>query len=63
MIKDHFSKPTRGWVDSSMAGLANNFAIACPNCKRSDDAWDPAPIEKPKKLKQEFKPQNESTIR
>jgi len=35
-----------------MAGLANNFSITCPSCKRADQVWDPAPEEKLKNLKQ-----------
>ena len=38
-IKDQFS--TRGIIDSHMAGLANNFEIACPNCKKYV-CWDSA---------------------
>ncbi len=33
---------TRGFIDGQMAALANNFEIACPNCKAADTPWDPA---------------------
>ena len=48
-ISQKFSSTTRGIVDESMAGLANNFAITCPNCK-AVDCWYPASGKKPKKL-------------
>ena len=44
---------TRGVIDESMAGLANNFSIACPHCKQVD--WYPASGEKPKKLESKSK--------
>ncbi|MFH1643635.1 MAG: hypothetical protein ABIA74_00470 [bacterium] len=49
-INQKLSDKTRGIIDESMAGLANNFAIACPNCK-AIDCWYPASGKKPKKLK------------
>ncbi len=49
-ITHKFSNETRGIVDESMAGLANNFAITCPNCK-AVDCWYPASGKRPKKLK------------
>lgn len=58
MIKHWLSTPTKGFIDSTMAGLANNFAMECPQCKRADKPWDPAPVKKPKTLKQE----NENVI-
>ena len=53
LIRNQLSTPTRGVIDSTMAGLANNFAIGCPNCKRADEPWDPAPnqVKEPKKVK------------
>ncbi len=38
-IKNKLS--TRGIIDSKMAGLANNFEIICPNCKKYV-CWDSA---------------------
>lgn len=57
-IKDRLSREkgpaeTRGIIDESMAGLANNFAIACPGCKRADEPWDPVQDKKSKKINQE----------
>lgn len=40
---------TRGFIDESMAGLAKNFSIECPNCGKID--WYPKSGEKPKKVK------------
>ena len=51
-IKQKLKTETKGFFDSTMAGLANNFAIACPGCKRADTPWDPAPEKKPRQLKQ-----------
>lgn len=42
-IKDRLSTSTKDVLGSSMAGLANNFAIACPVCKKADEPWDPLP--------------------
>ncbi len=44
---------TRGIIDNSMAGLAQNFSIACPNCGQIH--WYPASGPKPKKLKEKSK--------
>jgi hypothetical protein len=41
-IKHYFLTQTRGFVDSQMAGLANNFNINCPTCKVAG-SWEPAP--------------------
>lgn len=41
-MKHYFLTQTKGFIDSHMAGLANNFAIQCPKCKKAD-VWDPAP--------------------
>ena len=41
-IKRLFATETRGFLDSHMAGLANNFKIVCPNCKKYV-CWDPTP--------------------
>jgi hypothetical protein len=49
-IKNQFS--TRGAIDSHMAGLANNFEIVCPNCKKYI-CWDSAPEIEPMQLSQE----------
>lgn len=52
MIRNAFSSPTKGFIDGTMSGLANNFAISCPNCKKADEPWFPASGKKPKKIKQ-----------
>ena len=44
---------TRGVIDNSMAGLAKNFSIACPNCGQIN--WYPASGPKPKKVKAKSK--------
>ena len=46
----HATHETRGIIDETMAGLANNFSIMCPHCKQID--WYPASGVKPKKLEQ-----------
>jgi hypothetical protein len=56
-IKQKLSTETRGFIDGSMAGLANNFKITCPNCKQVEN-WYPASGKKPKKVKQK----NESAV-
>ncbi len=48
-IKDRLQTTTRGFFDDTMAGLANNFSIACSNCKNAETPWDPAPEELPDK--------------
>jgi len=48
-ILRELSVQNKGVIDSGMAGLANNFEIACPECKKVDKPWDPAPEEKQKK--------------
>jgi len=48
-IVRELSAGKKGFIDESMAGLANIFKIACPKCKNVD-CWDPAAEEKPKKL-------------
>lgn len=48
-IKQKLSSGTRGIIDSSMAGLANNFEIACPKCKKPN-CWDPDPGEEKSKV-------------
>jgi|GEM_PF-1234046 hypothetical protein len=40
---------TRGMIDTSMAGLAENFSIHCPNCGELN--WYPASGKKPRKKK------------
>ncbi len=40
----------RGFIDNSMAGLAHNFSIACPNCGQI--SWYPASGPKPKEAKE-----------
>jgi len=35
-----------------MAGLANNFSVACPNCKKVDEPWYPGTQQKQKKINQ-----------
>ncbi len=44
---------TRGVIDTSMAGLSNNFSITCPHCKQVD--WYPASGKKPQKVKAKSK--------
>ena len=44
---------TRGVIDNSMAGLAKNFSIACPNCGKIN--WYPASGTKPKEVKEKSK--------
>src|SRR5215510_10375747 len=51
MMQNYLSTPTREFVDGTMAGLANNFSIACPNCKKVDEPWYPASGKNPKKIK------------
>jgi hypothetical protein len=41
---------TKGIIDETMSGLANNFSITCPNCQQTN--WYPISTEKPKKIKQ-----------
>ncbi|MFA6527039.1 MAG: hypothetical protein WCT20_01305 [Candidatus Babeliales bacterium] len=41
---------TRGVIDQSMSGLANNYSIACPHCKKID--WYPASGPRPEKLEE-----------
>ncbi len=48
-IKNQFSK--KGIIDSHMVGLANNFKIACPHCKKHV-CWDSASEIKAKALNQ-----------
>lgn len=48
-IKNQFSR--KGIIDSHMAGLANNFEIVCPNCKKYI-CWDSAAEIKSKELNQ-----------
>ncbi len=31
---------TKGVIDESMVGFANNFLISCPKCKKTE-CWDP----------------------
>jgi len=50
-ITQKLSSGTRGIIDSSMDGLANNFEIACPKCKKPN-CWDPAPGEEKSKTSQ-----------
>lgn len=47
------NRKTRGFIDNSMAGLANNYSITCPHCKQVD--WYPASTPKPKKLEEKSK--------
>ncbi len=49
-VRDCFVPPTRGFIDGSMAGLANIFLISCPNCKKLDEPWYPGSSKKPKKV-------------
>ena len=51
MMHNKFSTPTRGFVDGTMAGLANNFSVACPNCKKVDEPWYPGMQQKPKTVR------------
>lgn len=44
---------TRGVIDTSMAGLAKNFSIVCPNCGQNN--WYPTSGQKPKKVKEKNK--------
>ena len=54
MMKHWLLTPTKGLIDSTMAGLANNFAMECPQCKRSDKPWDPAPEKESRISKQKM---------
>jgi len=40
-----FDDRTRGFIDESMAGLAKNFSIECPNCGEIN--WYPTSGKKP----------------
>ena len=62
MIKNSLLTSTRGFVDETMAGLANNFSIACPNCKYVDTPWYPGTQQKPKKIKQKKTRQSDNVV-
>ena len=55
-IASKISKETnksKGIIDESMSGLANNFSIECPHCKQID--WSPISFKKINKLDQKKK--------
>ncbi|MCF7799991.1 hypothetical protein K9L05_03995 [Candidatus Babeliales bacterium] len=52
-VANKLSKETsesRGIIDETMSGLANNFSIECPHCKQID--WSPISCKKTNKLNQ-----------
>ena len=62
MIKNSLLTSTRGFVDETMAGLANNFSMACPNCKHADTPWYPGTQLKPKKITQKKTRRSDESI-
>lgn len=62
MMQKTLSTQTRGLIDGTMAGLANNFSITCPNCKKADEPWYPGTQQKPKKIKQKTNQNSENSI-
>lgn len=48
---------TRGAIDSHMVGLANNFEIVCPNCKKYV-CWDSAAEIEPIQLSEKWEPES-----